>query len=172
MIFEYPDNYSTLPVQRKAHLQLQRYCLMINRSDGYHFDVVEAFIDRRDFENVQNRPAVNVIWGPEDILNANDIDRSLQTYNVRASVILDWVLPGENPSLERSLIKADCERHFLTPYRYQLPEQDDGSYPSIHNLIFSSITPYGDDQGKPYCKLEMELMVWYRTQLGNPYQGG
>lgn len=172
MTFEYPADYAALPVQRKAHLQLQRYCLMINRSTGFNNDVIEAFLDRKDFENVQNKPAVNVIWGPEEILNWNDIDRSLQTYNVRASAFLDWILPGENPSLERSLIKADCEKLFLTPYAYQLPEQANGSSPTVHNLMFSRITPYGDEQNKPTCKLEMELSIWYRTQLGNPYLGG
>ena len=172
MTFTYPDNYSQLPQQRKAHLQLQRYCLRIQKSDGYNNDVIEAYLDRKDFENIQNKPAVNIVWGPEEILNWNDIDRSLQTYNARALVYLDWILEGEDPSLERALIKADCERMFLTPYRYQLPEQDDGSSPVIHNLMFSRITPYGDEQNKPTCKLEMELSVWYRTQLGNPYQGG
>lgn len=172
MIFEYPDDYSQLPVQRKAHLQLQRYCLMIGTSSGYNWDVIEAYTDRHDFENVANRPAVNIVWGPEEVLNWNDIDRSLQTYNVRASVFLDWILPGKDPSLERAKIKADCEKMFLTPYRYQLPEQPDGSSPTIHNLMFSRIVPYGDDQSTPVCKLEMELSLWYRTQLGNPYQGG
>jgi hypothetical protein len=170
--FEYPANYSELPVQRRAHLQLQRYCLRIRQSDGYNNDVIEAFLDRRDFENVQNKPAVNIIWGPEEILNWNDIDRGLGTYNVRASVFLDWILTGDDPSLERALMKADCERMFCRPYVYQLPEQDDGSSPTIHNLMFSRITPYGDEQNKPTCKLEMELSLWYRTQLGNPYQGG
>jgi hypothetical protein len=172
LIFEYPENYSQLPIKLKAHIQLQRYCLMINRSTGYNYDVLEAYLNRRDFENVQNKPAVNIIWGPEEILNANDIDRSLQTYNVRASAFLDWFLPGNEPHVERALIQADCEKLFGTPYNYQLPEQDDGSSPTVHNLIFSRITPYGDEQNKPACKLEMELTIWYRTQLGNPYLGG
>lgn len=172
MIFEYPDNYSTLPVQRKAHLQLQRHVLRITKSAGYNNDVIEAYINRRDFENVQNEPAVNIVWGPETTLNGNDIDRSLQTYNVRALVYLDWILKGEDPSLERALIKADCEKYFLTPYCYSLPEQDNGENPTIHNLMFTSFTPHGDEQGKPRCKMEMELAVWYRTELGNPYQGG
>lgn len=169
MIFEYPDNYSVLPIQRKAHLQLQRHVLRIKKADGYNNDVIEAFLNRRDFENVQNEPAVNIVWGPETILNANDIDRSMQNYTVRALVYFDWILKGEDPSLERALIKADCERYFLQPYNYTLPEQDDGTSPTIHNLMFSTITPHGDEQGAPRCKLEMELMVWYRTAIANPY---
>ena len=170
MIWQAPDNYSSLPVQYKALLQLQRHCLNITKDNGYNTDVVEAYINRKDFENIQNKPAVNILYGTESIVNASDIDRSTQVYSVRAKCYFDWFLTGENPALERALIKADCEKYFLQDYNYTLPENVDGTSPIIFNMIFSSITPYGDDQTAPKCKLDMEFYLWYRTELGNPYR--
>lgn len=168
MTFEYPDNYSQLPVQRKAHLQFQRHTLRIQRDAGYNNDVLGVHLNRHDRENIQPGEC-NLIWGPEEVLTANDSGRSLGIYEVRASVFMDWLLQGEDPSLERALIKADVEKYFLRPHFFTLPEQDNGQNPIIHNMIPVAITPYGDDQTKPQCKLEIEWNLWYRTILGNPY---
>lgn len=172
MRFEYPENYSSLPVQRKAHLQFQRHTLRITRDNGFNNTILEAYLNKKDWENAKNLPVCNLVWGPEEILNGTGVDKSLGIYNVQAHVYMDFLLSGEDPSLERASIKADVEKYFLRDYFYTLPERDDGTEPTIHQLMPVSIIPHGDDQAIPRCKLEIEMLVWYRTQMGNPYQRG
>ena len=170
MIFSLPDNYHQLPAQLRAHWQLTRHCLLIRKESGYNNDIVDAYMNRRDFENVKNRPAVNVIWGPETVLNGSDMDRSLQTYNVRAQVFLDFILDSVDPVTDRALLKADLEKHFFRDYNYWLPEDErTGDNATAFNMMFTAITPYGDDQSS-IAKLEVEANVLYRTTLGNPYE--
>lgn len=164
-----PDAYPTYPVDLKALWQFKRHLLNITRARGYTRDVVNVYIDRKDYENCEDTLACNLVWGPEQILNANDMDRSLGVVNVQATVYLDWIIQAESPTEARSFIKADVMTYFLKDYNYWLPELDNGDSPSIFNLMFAHITPYGDAQAIPRCKLEMEVTIWYRTQLGNHY---
>lgn len=167
-----PVNYSQMPQELKAIYQLQRHLYNIKKEAGFNRDVEHVFINRKDFENIQNYPAVNIYFGVVEVLNANDIDRSIQVMNKKATIYLDWILKSDDPILERSLIQADVEKYFLSDYNYWLPESNDGSgnNPTIFNLMFSQYHPYGDDQNKPTCKLEMEMFMWYRTVMGNPYE--
>lgn len=149
--------------------ELQRHLLRITESNGYHNTIMNAHISARDWENDPNRPVVNIYWGPESYLNANDIDRSLGVLNKRATVFLDCLLrETDDPTLERTKFQADLERYFLNDNNFNLP--DTAGSPTIFNMMFVNATPYGDEQTNQKIKLEMETVIWYRTILGDPYQ--
>ena len=166
-----PPDYASRSCELRALKQLERHLYRIQRSAGYNYDVVDVFPDRHDFENAGgNFPVCNLVMGVDEVLNASDIDRSLNVEVHRAVVHLDWILSDAEPSVARGKLKADLLKYFGQDYNYMLPENDDGSAPSCFNFMFSSFTPYGDDQQKPTCTLQMEAFLWWRTTLGNPYQ--
>ena len=166
-----PQNYPNLPCELKAFKQLERHLYNIRRDRGFNNDVVEVYPDRHDFENAGgNFPVCNLVMGEDELLNAHDIDRSIQVETHRAIVYLDWLLSSTEPSVARGLLKADVLKYFGADYNYMLPENDDASGPTCFNFMISRCTPYGDDQQKPTCKLQMEAYLWWRTSQGNPYQ--
>lgn len=174
MSFVLPDGYSDFPIQLKAVYQLARHLSLIG-GEGYNLNFQEVYVDRHDFENVENYPAVNVIWGPERVQNANQNDNTMGVYSVMLSVFLDVILSSQTPTIERGLIKADIEKYFLSPGNRNdcLPEaegeESTGGAATVQSLMVASATPYGDAQTAPKCKLEIELKMWYKTKMGDPY---
>lgn len=168
-----PENYATLPLQRKAHLQLARHVQNIRRPE-YNNDVGDVFLNRKDWENVTSFPSCAVLWGPEECLTSQDQKRSMGYSEWLAHCFLHWNLEGEDPSLERALIKADCQRYFEQDFNYWLPEVDDGTgnNPTCFALTITGSTPFGDDQTIPRCRLEIQVDIYYRTIFGNPYERG
>lgn len=164
-----PENYESFPVDLKALWQFKRHLHNITRARGYSRDVMSVYIDRRDFENCEDALSCNLIWGPEEVLNASDIDRSLGIVNIKATVLLDWIIEAESQTEARSFLKADVMTYLLKDFNFTLPELDNGESPTVFNLMPANITPYGDNQTGRRCKLEMEVYVWYKTQLGNHY---
>ena len=165
-----PPDYPNLPCELRAFAQLERHLYNIRREFGYNNDVVEVYPDRHDFENANNPPICNLVMGEDEVLNASDVDRSIGVEVHRAMVYLDWMIVDPNPSRARGLLKADVLKYFGQNYNYMLPENADASGPTCFNFMIARSTPYGDDQQKPQCKLQMEAYLWWRTTQGNPYQ--
>ena len=117
---------SHVSIHERAADSMVRHLKKIKQSDDFNRTIKDAFLDRRDWENAPDKDVVNVVWGPEEYLNATDIDRSLGGVHKKAQVFWHFLLDCSDigPFRARAQMQADIEQYFLKDENHRLPEPD------------------------------------------------
>ena len=167
--FALPSGYSGFPIKLKAQWQLARHLLNITTGNGYNRTIKEVYIEREDFENAPDRTAVNAWWQGDRVLNANRNDATIGVYSVESIVMLDFILDSTDPNTERGFTQADVEKYFLAKANRNDCLPEDGGAGTIQSMMVAAVIPWGNAQTEPRCGMNMELKVWYKTKMGDPY---
>lgn len=133
----------------------------IRKTNGFKNDMGDIHIEVKAIDQLKNFPAVNLEWGIEKYLNADDPtlsqDRKLHK---RLPVYMDVFLKGyTDPYIARETILWDFKKLFSVNYTIN---------GTCYEVLVSDMLDFGVAGTSPMIGISIELAIIYNTAINDP----
>jgi len=139
----------------------------ISKANGYFNDIGEVNTQEVSYSKRKKFPSIDLLWGNETYLSNVPGGFTTRTYEKVAPLFIEcWLDYTESSDMvvEREKMIADIEKYFGT--YYYIPDEN-GTWTAF-NCMLNNNVPFGMKENNPKGGVELQLDVYYRTDLTNP----